>query len=54
MILECGFGAGDWSVEVAEQYPDAEVRIYALLLQNLPPLSGGLSLNWRILHHNKC
>lgn len=27
MILECGFGAGDWSVDVAEQYPDAEVRI---------------------------
>ncbi|KAM0472014.1 hypothetical protein ACHAPX_008961 [Trichoderma viride] len=25
MILECGFGAGDWSVDVAEQYPDAEV-----------------------------
>ncbi|KAM0513853.1 hypothetical protein ACHAPE_007454 [Trichoderma viride] len=24
MILECGFGAGDWSVDVAEQYPDAE------------------------------
>ncbi|KAL6893259.1 S-adenosyl-L-methionine-dependent methyltransferase [Trichoderma evansii] len=25
VILECGFGAGDWSVDVAEQYPDAEV-----------------------------
>lgn len=33
MVLECGFGAGDWSVDVAEQYPNAEVRILALLLQ---------------------
>lgn len=35
MILECGFGAGDWSVDVAEQYPNAEVRIWALLFQTL-------------------
>jgi ubiquinone/menaquinone biosynthesis C-methylase UbiE len=26
-ILDCGCGAGDWAVEVAEQYPDAEVSI---------------------------
>lgn len=25
-ILECGFGAADWAVDVAEHYPDAEVR----------------------------
>ncbi|KAJ4865241.1 methyltransferase domain-containing protein [Trichoderma breve] len=24
-ILECGFGAADWAVDVAEHYPDAEV-----------------------------
>ncbi|RFU77380.1 methyltransferase [Trichoderma arundinaceum] len=24
-ILECGFGAADWAVDVAEQYPDAVV-----------------------------
>ncbi|KAL7808053.1 S-adenosyl-L-methionine-dependent methyltransferase [Trichoderma aethiopicum] len=24
-ILECGFGAAHWAVDVAEQYPDAEV-----------------------------
>lgn len=38
VILECGFGAGDWSVDVAEQYPDAEVRIHDLLFQALPLL----------------
>lgn len=26
-ILECGFGAADWAMEVAELYPDAEVRV---------------------------
>lgn len=25
-ILECGFGAAHWAVDVAEHYPDAEVR----------------------------
>ncbi|KAL6691820.1 S-adenosyl-L-methionine-dependent methyltransferase [Trichoderma pleuroticola] len=25
-ILECGFGAADWAIDVAEHYPDAEVR----------------------------
>lgn len=24
-ILECGYGAADWAVDVAEQFPDAEV-----------------------------
>ncbi|OHW96810.1 UMTA methyltransferase [Colletotrichum incanum] len=24
-ILECGFGAGDWAIEVAQQYPSCEV-----------------------------
>lgn len=53
MILECGFGAGDWSVDVAEQYPDAEVRIHVLLVQALPSLSGGLSLHRRYPLQNK-
>ncbi|KAK1252448.1 hypothetical protein MKX08_003635 [Trichoderma sp. CBMAI-0020] len=30
MILECGFGAGDWSVDVAEQYPDAELCRFSI------------------------
>lgn len=25
-VLECGFGCGAWAVEVAEQYPNCEVR----------------------------
>ncbi|KAL7788734.1 S-adenosyl-L-methionine-dependent methyltransferase [Trichoderma ceciliae] len=24
-ILECGFGAANWAIDVAEQYPDAEI-----------------------------
>lgn len=25
-ILDCGFGAGDWALDVARAYPDCEVR----------------------------
>lgn len=26
-ILECGSGSGAWAIEVAEQYPECEVRM---------------------------
>lgn len=45
LILECGFGAGDWSVDVAEQYPDAEVRIQTFLIQSLLSFSARLSFH---------
>lgn len=25
-VLDCGYGSGSWAVEVAEQYPDCQVR----------------------------
>lgn len=25
-VLDCGHGSGSWAVEVAEEYPDCEVR----------------------------
>lgn len=53
MILECGFGAGDWSVDVAEQHPDAEVGIHALLFQALRSLSRRLSLHCTYPLQNK-
>lgn len=34
-ILECGFGVGDWAIEVAEQHPSCEVR--KDLVRLLPP-----------------
>ncbi|KAK1479414.1 UMTA methyltransferase [Colletotrichum abscissum] len=24
-VLECGFGAGDWAIDVAQQHPNCEV-----------------------------
>lgn len=53
MILECGFGAGDWSVDVAEQYPNAEVRIQALLLQITSTTQWRAELALRISAPNK-
>lgn len=29
-ILDCGFGACDWAVDVAEHFPDSEVRLLLL------------------------
>lgn len=26
-ILDCGCGSGNWAIDVAEEYPDSEVRI---------------------------
>jgi hypothetical protein len=53
MILECGFGAGDWSVDVAEQYPDAEVRIQAFLFQTLSATQWRVELALQYPLHNK-
>ena len=27
-VLDCGYGAGSWAIEVSEGYPDSEVRLY--------------------------
>lgn len=26
-ILDCGCGSGNWAIDVAEEYPDSEVRL---------------------------
>lgn len=41
-ILECGYGGGDWAVQIAEEYEDCEVsawrnqRRYTVLHGNPP------------------
>ena len=27
-VLDCGYGSASWAIEVAEEYPDCEVRIF--------------------------
>lgn len=27
-VLDCGYGSASWAIEVAELYPDCEVRIF--------------------------
>ena len=31
-VLDCGYGTASWAIEVAEAYPDCEVRSSACLL----------------------
>ncbi|KAH6611912.1 hypothetical protein C7974DRAFT_324110 [Boeremia exigua] len=47
-ILECGYGGGDWSVQVAEEFEDCEITavdIYPMLVADQPENLGLCSYN---------